>query len=108
MNCDIIVILFRFTKISRIYFLTEVFSMIQPNKVTILNNFRVRNYTQERLNQDELKCLIQFLASLEICDECSSRIMQLKSSFGSDLDFSIDLSLKTLDIHYNRQQISSW
>lgn len=82
-----------------------------PISDTQIHNFRVRNFTHESLEQDELSCLVQFIASLDVCKVCVREIPKIQSSFGSDLDFTIDFDTKTLDIRYRRTSsatVSGW
>lgn len=74
----------------------------------IIQNYRVRNFTSENVEQEELSCLIQFLSSLDICKACIAEIPKLQSSFGSELDYQIDFDTRTLDIHYNKKIVSGW
>jgi hypothetical protein len=74
----------------------------------IIQNFRVRNFTQEKIEQEELTCLVQFISSLDICKSCIAQIPKLESSFGSELDYKIDFDTKTLDIHYGKNIVSGW
>lgn len=80
--------------------------MSQPNQTLIIENYRVRNYTTENVEQEELSCLINFISSLDICKACIAEIPKIQSSFGSDLDYQIDFETRTLDIHYNKSIIS--
>lgn len=82
-----------------------------PFTDTKIHNFRVRNFTKESMDNDELSCLVQFIASLDVCKVCVREIPKIQSSFGSDLDFTIDFDTKTLDIRYGRTSkasVSSW
>jgi hypothetical protein len=82
-----------------------------PITDTKIHNFRVRNFTNESLEQDELSCLVQFIASLDVCKVCVQEIPKIQSSFGSNLDFSIDFETKTLDIRYGKssmETVSGW
>ena len=61
------------------------------------------------IDQGELSCLVQFIASLDVCKVCVREIPKIQSSFGSELDFSIDFDTKTLDIKYGRRSpVSGW
>lgn len=82
--------------------------MSQPSSSMIIQNFRVRNFTQEKIEQEELTCLVQFISSLDICKSCIAQIPKLESSFGSELDYKIDFDTKTLDIHYGKNIVSGW
>lgn len=82
--------------------------MSQPKSSTVIQNFRVRNFTNENVEQEELTCLIQFLSSLDICKSCVSDIPKIQSAFGSDLDYQIDFESHTLDIRYNKKIVSGW
>ncbi|MFX0015464.1 MAG: hypothetical protein ACFFB2_12475 [Promethearchaeota archaeon] len=82
--------------------------MSHPNQTMIIQNYRVRNFTSENVEQEELSCLIQFLSSLDICKACIAEIPKLQSSFGSELDYQIDFDTRTLDIHYNKKIVSGW
>ncbi|UCG01012.1 MAG: hypothetical protein JSW11_15515 [Candidatus Heimdallarchaeota archaeon] len=82
--------------------------MSQPNQTLIIENYRVRNYTKENVEQDELSCLINFISSLDICKACVAEIPKLQSSFGSNLDYQIDFETRTLDIHYSKNIVSGW
>lgn len=83
-------------------------SPTQP-QTQIIHNFRVRNHTDEEIEQEELSCLVQFLATLEVCKSCiNNEIPRIQSSFNSDIDFSIDFEQKTLDIRYGRKLVSGW
>ena len=82
-----------------------------PITDTKIHDFRVRNFTNESLEQEELSCLVQFIASLDVCKVCVREIPKIQSSFGSDLDFTIDFDTKTLDIRYGRTSsatVSGW
>ena len=74
----------------------------------IIENYRIRNFTTEKINIDELSCLVSFLSSLDVCKSCLRDIPRIQSSFGSDLDFSIDFDTKTLDITYMKKPVSGW
>jgi hypothetical protein len=74
----------------------------------IIQNFRVRNFTQEKIKQEEITCLVQFISSLDICKSCIAQIPKLESSFGSELDYKVDFDTKTLDIHYGKNIVSGW
>ena len=81
----------------------------QPFTDTMVQEFRVRNFTNEPIEKDELSCLVQFIASLDVCKVCVRQIPKIQSSFGSDLDFSVCFETKTLDIRYNQSNIvSGW
>lgn len=81
----------------------------QPITDIKIHDFRVRNFTTESLEQDELSCLVQFISSLDVCKVCVQEIPKIQSSFGSDLDFTIDFDSKTLDIRYGRSStVSGW
>ncbi|MHA1974231.1 MAG: hypothetical protein ACTSW1_14625 [Candidatus Hodarchaeales archaeon] len=82
--------------------------MSQPITSTVVENFRIRNFTNEKLNSDELSCLVSFLSSLDICKSCIRDIPRIQSSFGSDLDFSIDFENRTLDIKYMEKPVCGW
>ena len=83
-------------------------SPVQP-QTQIIQNFRVRNHTAENIEYEELSCLVQFLATLDVCKSCiSNEIPKIQSSFDSDLDFSIDFEQKTLDIRYGKRIFSGW
>ena len=83
-------------------------SPLQP-QTQIIQNFRVRNHTDENIEQEELTCLVQFLATLDVCKSCvSHEIPKIQSSFDSDLDFKIDFEQKTLDIQYRKKLVSGW
>jgi hypothetical protein len=82
-------------------------SISDPITDTKIHNFRVRNFTHESLEQDELSCLVQFIASLDVCKVCVQEIPKIQSSFGSNLDFSIDFETKTLDIRYGKSSVAS-
>ena len=82
--------------------------MSQPNQTMIIQNFRIRNYTKENVEQEELSCLVQFLSTLDICKSCIAEIPKLESSFGSDLDYQIDFETRTLDIKYAKNIVSGW
>lgn len=75
--------------------------MSQPNQTMIIENYRVRNYTNENVEHEEISCLINFISSLDICKACINEIPKLQSSFGSALDYQIDFETRTLDIRYN-------
>ena len=86
-------------------------SSTMPITDTKIHNFRVRNFTNESLEEDELSCLVQFIASLDVCKVCVQEIPKIQSSFGSNLDFTIDFDTKTLDIRYGKNSIvgvSGW
>ena len=78
----------------------------QPNQTLIIENYRVRNYTNENVEQEELSCLINFISSLDICKACINEIPKIQSSFGSELDYQIDFERRTLDIRYNTSIVS--
>lgn len=78
----------------------------QPNQTIIIDNYRVRNFTNENVEQEELSCLINFISSLDICKTCINEIPKIQSSFGSELDYQIDFETRTLDIRYNPSIIS--
>ncbi|MFX1506216.1 MAG: hypothetical protein ACFFDC_08870 [Promethearchaeota archaeon] len=80
--------------------------MSQPNQTIIIDNYRVRNFTNENVEQEELSCLINFISSLDICKTCINEIPKIQSSFGSELDYQIDFETRTLDIRYNPSIIS--
>lgn len=81
----------------------------QPISDVRVHDFRVRNYTHEAIDKGELSCLVQFIASLDVCKVCVREIPKIQSSFGSELDFSIDFDTKTLDIRYGRRSpVSGW
>jgi hypothetical protein len=85
----------------------------QPNQTIIIENYRVRNFTNESVEQEELSCLINFISSLDICKSCIKEIPKIQSSFGSDLDYQIDFETRTLDIRYNpsilsKNVVSGW
>ncbi|UCE13813.1 MAG: hypothetical protein JSV04_01235 [Candidatus Heimdallarchaeota archaeon] len=81
----------------------------EPISHTIIQNFRVRNFTEENIEQEELSCLVQFLSSLELCKTCVTNEMpKIESAFGSDLNYSIDFENRTLDIHYSKKVVSGW
>lgn len=82
--------------------------MSLPVTDMVILNFRVRNYTNENLEHEELSCLIQFISSLDVCKSCLSSIPQMESAFGSNLNYSIDFETKTLDIRYAPNIVSSW
>jgi len=82
--------------------------MSQPVSSMIVENFRIRNFTNEKLNTDELSCLVSFLSSLDICKSCIREIPRIQSSFGSDLDFTIDFENRTLDIKYMKKSVCGW
>ena len=44
--------------------------MMTTPTTQIIQNFRVRNHTTEDIEHDELTCLVQFFATLEICKSC--------------------------------------
>ena len=74
----------------------------------IINNYRVRNFTNEKVEQEELTYLVQFLSTLDVCKSCVSEIPKIQSAFGSDLDYQIDFEAHTLDIHYAKKLVSGW
>jgi hypothetical protein len=82
--------------------------MSTPVSNIIVQDFRVRNFTYENIAQEDLDCLVQFLSSLDICKSCLAQIPQIQSSFGSDLNYSVDFKTKTLDIHYGKNLVSGW
>ncbi|MFW9903012.1 MAG: hypothetical protein ACFFFH_01650 [Candidatus Thorarchaeota archaeon] len=87
--------------------------MSQPNQTIVIDNYRVRNFTNENVEQEELSCLINFISSLDICKTCINEIPKIQSSFGSDLDYQIDFETRTLDIRYNpsilsKDVVSGW
>ncbi|MHA2074698.1 MAG: hypothetical protein ACXACU_12630 [Candidatus Hodarchaeales archaeon] len=85
--------------------------MVSPTlpQTQIIQNFRVRNHTDENIEHEELTCLVQFLSTLDVCKSCvSHEIPKIQSSFDSDLDFSIDFEQKTLDIRYGKKLVSGW
>lgn len=82
--------------------------MSHPNQTMLIQNYRVRNFTDENVEKEELTCLIQFLSSLDICKTCVRAIPKIQSAFGSDLDYQIDFESHTLDIHYNKNIVSGW
>ncbi|MHA2225742.1 MAG: hypothetical protein ACXAC8_11090 [Candidatus Hodarchaeales archaeon] len=81
--------------------------MSQPSTM-IIQNYRVRNFTKEKVEREELTCLVQFLSSLDVCKSCVSEIPKIQSAFGSDLDYKIDFDSHTLDIHYAKKLVSGW
>ncbi|MFX0172634.1 MAG: hypothetical protein ACFE9L_12000 [Candidatus Hodarchaeota archaeon] len=80
--------------------------MSHPESNMIIQNFRVRNFTHEDIAREDLDCLVQFLSSLDVCKSCIAQIPQIQSSFGSDLNYSVDFKTKTLDIHYGKNLVS--
>jgi hypothetical protein len=84
-------------------------SINQPFTDTMVHEFRVRNFTNEPIENDELSCLVQFIASLDVCKVCVRQIPKIQSSFGSELDFSVCFETKTLDIRYGKPSlVSGW
>jgi len=84
-------------------------SIDQPITDTMVHEFRVRNFTNEPIEKDELSCIVTFIASLDVCKVCVNQIPKLQSSFGSNLDFSVCFETKTLDIRYGKPSIvSGW
>ena len=84
-------------------------SIKQPFTDTMVHEFRVRNFTNEPIENDELSCLVQFIASLDVCKVCVRQIPKIQSSFGSELDFSVCFETKTLDIRYGKSSlVSGW
>ncbi len=79
-----------------------------PLTTQMVNQFQVRNFTTERIDIDELACLVQFIASLDVCKSCISQIPKLQSQFGSDLSFSIDFENRILDIKYGTGSVCGW
>ena len=79
-----------------------------PLTTQMVNQFQVRNFTSERIDDEELACLVQFIASLDVCKSCISQIPKLQSQFGSDLSFSIDFENRILDIKYGTGSVCGW
>ncbi len=83
--------------------------MMTTPTTQIIQNYRVRNHTTEDIEHDELTCLVQFFATLEICKSCvATEIPKIQSAFDSNLDFRIDFEQKTLDISYGKKVVSGW
>ncbi|MHA2244376.1 MAG: hypothetical protein ACXADY_05365 [Candidatus Hodarchaeales archaeon] len=82
--------------------------MSHPNQTMIIENYRIRNFTAENVEEEDVTCLIQFLSSLDICQTCVKEIPKIQAAFGSDLDYQIDFESHTLDIHYNKKIVSGW
>jgi len=77
--------------------------------IQFVQNYRVRNHTTENIEDEELSCLVQFLATLDVCKSCvATEMPKIQSSFDSDLDFSIDFEQKTLDIRYGKKLALGW
>ena len=75
----------------------------------MVNEFLVRNFTDQELEQESLEILVNFIVSLDVCPSCLRAIPAMESAFGSGLDFKIDFESKTLDIKYRHKMVvSSW
>ena len=81
--------------------------MSEKFQTDYINNFRVRNFTNESLENENLHTLVSFLASLDVCKSCLASIPMLESSFNSELNYQIDFETKTLDIRYAKNIVKN-
>ncbi|MFW9778108.1 MAG: hypothetical protein ACFFE8_04575 [Candidatus Heimdallarchaeota archaeon] len=81
--------------------------MPEECQTNFIGNFRVRNFTQESLENENLHSLVSFLASLDICKSCLASIPTLESDFNSEITYQVDFETKTLDIRYAKNIIKN-
>jgi hypothetical protein len=81
--------------------------MSEAFQTDIIGNFRVRNFTHETLENENLHSLVSFLASLDVCKSCLASIPILESDFNSELNYKIDFETKTLDIRYAKSIVKN-
>lgn len=81
--------------------------MSEEYQTDFINNFRVRNFTQESLENENLHTLVSFLSSLDGCKSCLASIPIMEASFNSELNYSIDFETKTLDIRYAKNIVKN-